>query len=687
MASRSAALSDVLTPDYCAQFEAHCGSTPDAHSAVQAWQKGHLSASYASNADFEAVDAFIRSNPPQWQPISTSATGGSPAEQLARVCAELYVTLRSGFEVLPRGTPVPVPTRTPNYSFKGEKAKVKAEIDRLVAAGHLITWAEAQQRFPCLRSLAAPDHVLALGVVIKGEGSTHKVRIIVDASRGVAVDSALEQFAQSVNEQMASLDHIPPTRLGSVHQAARGMHRFSWSFKADARDAFLQTKICDDSHRLVGIEFNGITYVYDSCCFGLANMPSQQQRLATIFSRIVMRRWAAAGFDVGPRPGPDQRQQWPEVNDGRCHLIVYLDDWLATGFLTKADCEQAYGIFIATADELGLVLQMEPHKTCPPTQTLDFLGVIFCSRSMSLSLSKSRVAKMVSDLQRLQNAASVTVKELQRLVGVLQWSTVVFATCRPYLRQMLDVLKSVGPRPARGRHINLSAEARADIRMWLRILSVLKLNNRPIASVPLHYTTCRVELYTDASFTAGGYFFGGRWRMWRWPAAWRTERIGFFSKDDSIAICELEALACLVAVRDLAPLAGVAQHRVVMHIDNLPLVRMISKLTTPSAACLVIIKELMWWFVAYGIDAAPVHIRSEDNEASDALTRTGEMSVRELHAILRRWTRSHPDATGWLPRAPLRPDLLQHMESCDYQAPGRQFQALTGSCQCQFGFT
>ena len=104
---------------------------------------------------------------------------------------------------------------------------MKAEIDRLVAAGHLITWAEAQQRFPCLRSLAAPDHVLALGVVIKGEGSTHKVRIIVDASRGVAVDSALEQFAQSVNEQMASLDHIPPTRLGSVHQAAMRLRRSS----------------------------------------------------------------------------------------------------------------------------------------------------------------------------------------------------------------------------------------------------------------------------------------------------------------------------------------------------------------------------------------------------------------------------------------------------------------------------
>ena len=35
-----------------------------------------------------------------------------------------------------------------------------------------------------MRSLVAPDHVLALGVVIKGEGSTYKVRVIVYSGRG-----------------------------------------------------------------------------------------------------------------------------------------------------------------------------------------------------------------------------------------------------------------------------------------------------------------------------------------------------------------------------------------------------------------------------------------------------------------------------------------------------------------------
>lgn len=676
--------SDLLTDGYITAFAANCGSSVSAADAVEAWQKGQLSKLYPSLTDYTEADAFIRGNPPVWQLITTPQSADSFASELADVCAALYVTLRSGFEVLPRGTAV-VPTTTANYgSIYSEMDSVRAEIDRLKDGSHLITWAEAQRRYPPLRSLALPDHVLALGVVIKGSGESRKVRIIVDASRGVARDPAQAAVAVSLNQQMADMDVIPPTRLGSVHQASQGMSRRSFAFKADATDAFLQTKTCDDSHRLVGIEFDGVTYVYDSCCFGLANMPSQQQRLGTIFSRIVMRRWAAAGFDVGPRPGPDQRQAWPTPGDGKVHLCVYLDDWYANNFASKADCQKAYEIFIATADELGLQLQMKPTKTCGPAQRQEFLGVWLCSRTLTLSLSAERIAKMVADLTAIASNTSVTVKELQRIIGVLQWSTVVFACARPYLRKMLDLLRSVGPRPPQRLPLDLTPEARADLDMWLRILGILALNEQPVRSIPLRYTTLRPELYTDASFTGGGYFWGGRWRMWKWPTAWRANRIGFFSQDDSIAICELEALALLVAIRDIAPLC--TGRRLVMHVDNLPVVNMIVNLTTRSPACLVIIKELMWLFVVYGIDAEPLHIRSEDNECADAITRTDGMAVSELHEIVSRWTRSHPDTTQWTARPPVRPELLAHIERYDYDPPGRQHCGVGRHCTTGLAF-
>ena len=672
-------------------FEAVCGSAPTAAEAVAAFALGTLSSLYTDVAAADAADLFIRTHSPEWEPKPAPETPEAAALQFADVCAALYYTLRSGFEILPRGTVIEVPTYTRNYkSLDDNWDDASAEIGRLRDLGHLITWAEVQRRYPHLLELDVPDHVLALGVIVKikddGRGGTlRKVRLIVDASRGEARGADLAHAVRSLNEQMADLDWILPTHLGSLHQAAGGITRRGWVFKADATDAYLQQKNCEDSLRLVGVEFDGTLYCYHSCCFGLANMPSQQQRLGTIFSRIVMRRWAAAGLNVGHRPGHDQRQRWSIPGDGTCNLIVYLDDWFAS-FVTKADAEVAYGIFIATADELGLQLQMRADKTVPPCQKTDFLGVVICTRTMTLSLSAERVAKMISDLEDIADGDSISVEELQRIVGVLHWTTVVFACCRPYLRQMLDLLKMAGPRPSRRRMLSLTASARADIDMWLRILRVFGLNSKPIRSVPLHYTTLKPELYTDASFTSGGYFWGGRWRMWNWPGDWRTSRIGFWSEDNSIAICELEAAEVLVAVRDIAPYCtGPRGHgrRLVMHIDNLPLVHMILNLATKSPACLVIIKELMWWFVAFGIDAAPVHIPSEENECSDALTRSDEMSMAELHEIVRRWTLSHPDTIGrergnvcWAARPAIRADLLPHMERYEYTAPGRQHHGL-----------
>eukprot|EP01045_Picozoa_sp_COSAG04_P026078 COSAG04_NODE_3548_length_2717_cov_2.496562_1_plen_232_part_00 len=72
---------------------------------------------------------------------------------------------------------------------------------------------------------------------------------------------------------------------------------------------------------------------------------------------------------------------------------------------------------------------------------------------------------------------------MQTLIGVFMFGTVVFALCRPYLRRMLDVLKSAGPSPAKRRRLPITAEAREDIVMWRRILGVLRLNSRPVSSL------------------------------------------------------------------------------------------------------------------------------------------------------------------------------------------------------------
>ena len=121
---------------------------------------------------------------------------------------------------------------------------------------------------------------------------------------------------------------------------------------------------------------------------------------------------------------------------------------------------------------------------------------------------------------------------------------------------------------------------------------------------------------------------------------------------------------------------GGSHSRLVVHIDNLGLVHMLRKFSTRSAACLAVLKEVFWICAAHGFSIRPVHIRSEDNEAADALTRSHQMQPEELHGILRHWVASHPDATAWFPQPPARPDLFAHIERHPYQAPGAPYNGL-----------
>lgn len=661
--------------DYLADITAVFG-IKNAAEALAAFEDGTLQEVLRDEELVAKLDAHIRANPPP-----PPAPGEEASEEtLPEVCAQLYLTLRSGFIVLPPGTVINTPTDTRNSRSVTENIEdVRAEYKRLRDLGHVITWKEAQERHPELRN-RHPDHVLALGCVIKTRSDgTKKVRVTIDPSRGTS-KAPPHRPVPGLNEQIEHAGLLFGCRLATVHHAAAAMRRNCWSFGADEADAYMQIKHSVDSLRFVAVRLDGELLVYNACAFGINSMCAQQQRLATIFVRIVMRRWRDAGFDIGPRPAPDQSQRFADPASNQVHLFAYLDDFFGTGFESKEDADRAYDILCSSAIEFGIELKFAADKTSPPTLgPREFIGVLFCSRSMTMQLTTARVQKMLDKINSVKATDTITVGELRSLIGVLQFATVVFEMARLYLRFLLNMLRAVGPSPAKGLRLTFSPGARSDLDMWQRILKSLNLNARPVSAV-LHHSTIEVELYTDASFRAGGWWFGGRFRAWLWPEGWRSGRIGDFSRDDAIAIGELEALALLIALRDLAPLCAGGPNspgrRLVCHIDNIGLVGMLRKHSTRSAAALPIIKEIDWICVTYGIVLAPKHIASELNEASDALTRSHQMDPADLLEILKRWAASHPDATSWAPRAPSRPDLFSHIERHPYEPPGRPFNGL-----------
>ncbi|HIM55311.1 MAG TPA: hypothetical protein EYM39_01275 [Candidatus Latescibacteria bacterium] len=603
----------------------------------------------------------------------------------ARAAAALYLQISRGWFVLPRGSS-PAPQWTRNYSSATDAdTQVTAEIARLVAAGHLLDWDDAQAQFPHLQGKDRPTICLALGFVQKTVDGRVKVRMVLDASA--------PHDGTSLNDTI----DVPPTRLPSVRKieaALADLGDGSYIWKVDLRDAFHLQPTAAESVDHLGIYWHGRFYVYAKMPFGIASAPSAMQTFSCAIMRAAMRRMTAAGLTCGPMPGYDHHQHWADQDDSgadttataggssgpplstssgtakrtrtdvNVHLHGYLDDFIGLGS-DKASADLSFQTFVAVCDELFGIknVQDKPGKTVRPCRQCEALGIIFDCAKLELRLSESRVANMLSTLSALRQRTHVTVRELQSAVGVLQFCSIVLPAAVPYYRQLLNALRELGARPRGSQRLPMTAAMISDVDMWTLLLGAL--NQRPVRR-PVHQSVERAALYTDASLLGWGYFWGGRYRFNRWPPEWSAHFAA--AGNWEISINTLESIALLLALRDVLPFVGGAHAdfntSLVCFIDNQSVMHMTGKLSSRAPHSLRVMKEIAFLSTIYGVTLLPRFVRSADNSAADILSRLLEPDVTPAQAlaVMRDWTRRHPDAThrGFRPVA--RPDLWLVLE-------------------------
>ena len=336
-------------------------------------------------------------------------------------------------------------------------------------------------------------------------------------------------------------------------------------------------------------------------------------------------------------------------------LFTYLDDFKAQILGPKQKATMAYELFIELCAELGIVVQLNPLKTIPPDKVVEFLGIIFDASSPNpldwhLRLDEARVSRMIDTLINLEERTSVSLNELQSLIGVLQFAAVVLPAAVPYYRRLLDAKRGLGARPSPGIRIAISDGMREDSRMWRTLLQ--SFNGRPI-SAGMTQLVCPVKLYTDSSFLGGGYFFGGRHHMWRWPKHWDAR----FGQDGDweVSIVEAELWAVLFGLRDVVPL--VANQVLTVMIDNTSVVGMCRRQSAKCGAhrsprCIPLMREIALLCAAFGVTIRALPISTDDNTMADLLSRARAPDVTPelLHATLREWSAREPDTTHWRPQ-------------------------------------
>ena len=251
--------------------------------------------------------------------------------------------------------------------------------------------------------------------------------------------------------------------------------------KTDIESAFRLIPIHPADYCLLGFKFKE-QYFYDRC------LPMGISSACAIFERFssTLQHIASTHLNIP-------------------HMVHILDDFLFLGPPQSELCQQHLDKFLSFCHLIGVPIKQEKNENA--TTIITFLGLEFDSNEMEARLPNDKLIQLRELLQTFTRKRKCTLKQMQSLLGLLNFCCQVVVPGRSFLRRITDLTKKV----SRPHHrITLNKESRRDIQAWLLFADhfngkSLLLSNRWVNTDTLH-------LHTDASGAIGfGAVFGLHW--------------------------------------------------------------------------------------------------------------------------------------------------------------------------------
>ena len=219
-----------------------------------------------------------------------------------------------------------------------------------------------------------------------------------------------------------------------------------------------------------------------------------------------------------------------------------------------------------------------------------------------------KVEKCRSLIDQALAASRITLRNLQSLIGTLNFACAVISPGRPFLRKLINLTININ---CPYYYIRLTADTKKDLMIWKQFLHAfngksLVLYREPILATSLH-------LYTDAAQSIGfGATFGTHWIQGKWPPSWKE-----------LHISVLEFYPILVSATIWAHL--IKNHTIIFHSDNMAVVQVINSKTSKCPFLLHLLRQLVLISLQYNINFRAMHVPGIQNTVADALSRFQEM--------------------------------------------------------------
>ena len=375
------------------------------------------------------------------------------------------------------------------------------------------------------------------------------------------------------------------TAINTINRLGKGC----FMAKTDIKSAYRIVPIHPSQYHLLGLKWRSLYYFDKFLPMGLAES-------CAIFEKIS----DAIVFTMN--------------RFGVNNIVKVLDDFLILeASKEKCDCSLRKFKYLCSLLNIPLV---EEKTSVTSLQRIIFLGLELDSVAMTAELPKDKLTKYTQDVSLMLAQATTSKKDIQRIVGKLQFSTSVIPIGKPFLRRLIDSIKRHPGKAV----ITMSVQMKADLRVWLEFLT--HYNGRTIIA---QYDVCDstdIRLFTDASNQGWAAAYGSQWIQGAWNRTWKQLNI---------------------AVRELYPILAVVKlfghlwknQRILFRCDNQAIVAAINRQSVPDPTIMKLLRPLVLHLMLNNIRFTATYIRSKDNVLADAISRFQENNTMLNHYGMR----------------------------------------------------
>lgn len=350
--------------------------------------------------------------------------------------------------------------------------------------------------------------------------------------------------------------------------------------KADIQDAFRIIPIHPDDYKLLGFSWQG-HYYYDRC------LPMGASSSCQIFESLSC------------------SLQWSMCEKlGALGMSHMLDDFFFIGSKNSNTCNRDLNNFLSLCEKTGIPIKKE--KTHPPTTCLIIYGIEVDSISMECRLPEPKLVKIRDQLQRTKKRKKITLKQLQSLIGLLNFACLIVVPGRAFLRRLIDLTCGVR-NPSF--FIRLNSEARADLHMWSYFVD--NYNGKSVILPDLWHSSDKELLFTDASGSVGfAAVLGTEW------FALGLEAVNDLA-NHQIAIKELFPIVLALELWGTM----LSNKKILFMTDNSAVVHAINKQSCKEKTLMKLIRRLVLTSLTHNIFFKAKHIAGKKNTLADHLSR------------------------------------------------------------------